>query len=66
MVDASIVGYVKGHEEFFIGQVPYLFDTLEDAARIYNSEVFAPLYERLRKEKGSAPWPLPGTSKDDA
>jgi tripartite ATP-independent transporter DctP family solute receptor len=52
LVDISLVGYLKGHEDFFIGQVPYLFNSVEDARRIYNSEVFAPVYEKLRKEKG--------------
>jgi TRAP-type transport system periplasmic protein len=52
VVDASLGGYIKGHEELFVGQVPYLYDSLEDAARIYNSEIYVPLTERLRKEKG--------------
>ena len=51
-VEITLLGYLKGHEEFFVGQVPYLFDTVEDARRIYNSEAYAPLFERVRKEKG--------------
>jgi len=52
MIDISLLGYIKGQEGFFIGQVPYLFNTVEDARRIYNSDVFAPIYEKLRNEKG--------------
>lgn len=51
-VDISLVGYLKGHEDFFVGQVPFLFDTVDDARRIYNSDLYTPLYEKLRKEKG--------------
>lgn len=52
VLDASLGGFMKGHEEFFIGQLPYLFNSLADADRIYNSDVFAPMYERLRQDKG--------------
>lgn len=52
MVDISLLGYQKGHEEFFVGQVPYLFKSQDWARRIYNSELFAPFYDRLREEKG--------------
>ncbi len=51
-IEISLVGYLKGHEEFFVGQVPYLFDKVEDARRIYNSDLYTPFYERVRKEKG--------------
>jgi TRAP-type C4-dicarboxylate transport system substrate-binding protein len=51
-VDITLLGYLKGHEEFFLGQVPYLFNSVEDARRIYNSEIYAPLLEKVRKEKG--------------
>lgn len=52
IIDITLLGYLKGHEEFFVGWVPYLYDSVEDARRIYNSELYAPLYERVRKEKG--------------
>ncbi len=52
VLDASMAGEMKGHEEFFIGQLPYLFSSLAEADRIYNSEIFAPMYERLRQDKG--------------
>lgn len=51
-VDVSLLGYVDGHEEFFVGQVPYLFESQDAARKVYNSDVFAPMYERLREEKG--------------
>lgn len=52
MIDITTTSYLKGHEEFQVGCVPYLFDSPEDARRIYNSDVYAPFYERVRKEKG--------------
>ncbi len=51
-VEITLLGYLKGHEEFFVGQVPYLFDTVEDARRIYNSGLYAPMCEKVRVEKG--------------
>ena len=51
-VDITLIGYIKGQEAFFIGQVPYLFKTAESALKLYNTELFAPLYEKLSKEKG--------------
>jgi tripartite ATP-independent transporter DctP family solute receptor len=52
MLDVSLLGYQKGHEEFFVGQVPFLFKTQEGARRVMNSPLFADMYERLRAEKG--------------
>ena len=52
MVDISLLGYQKGHEEFFIGQVPFLFKSQEWARKVYNSDLFQPFYDRLRDEKG--------------
>lgn len=52
ILSASLIGYLKGHEEFFIGQLPYLFNSNADARRIYRSEIFDPLYDKLVKEKG--------------
>jgi len=52
VIDVNMAGYIKGQEAFFVGQVPYLFKSLEDAQRIYNSDLFKPLFEKLRKEKG--------------
>ena len=51
-VDITLLGYLKGHEDFLIGQVPYLFNSQEDANRIYASDLFQPLYDKLIKDKG--------------
>jgi tripartite ATP-independent transporter DctP family solute receptor len=52
LTDSGLAGSIKGNEAFFVGQVPYLFNSLEDCVRIYNSEIYAPLYERLLKVNG--------------
>jgi TRAP-type transport system periplasmic protein len=52
VIDVNMAGYIKGHEAFFIGQVPYLFKSLNDAERIYNSDLFKPLFDKLREDKG--------------
>jgi TRAP-type C4-dicarboxylate transport system substrate-binding protein len=52
VIDSGLAGYIKGHEAFFVGQVPYLFNSLEECQRIYNSEIYAPLYDHLLKDKG--------------
>ena len=52
VIDVNMAGYIKGHEAFFIGQVPYLFNSLDDAERIYNSDLFKPLFDKLREDKG--------------
>ena len=52
VIDVNMAGYIKGQQAFFIGQVPYLFKSLDEAQRIYNSDLFKPLFEKLRTEKG--------------
>lgn len=52
VIDSGLAGYIKGHEAFFVGQVPYLFNSLAECERMYNSEIYAPLYDRLLKDKG--------------
>ena len=51
-IDCTLAGEMKGHEAFYVGQLPYLFNSLGEADRIYNSELFAPIYEKLRQDKG--------------
>ena len=52
MLDVSLLGYQKGHEEFFVGQVPFLFKNQAHARRAYNSDLFDDMYARLREQKG--------------
>lgn len=52
MLDVSLLGYQKGHEEFFVGQVPFLFKSQAHARRAYNSQLFDEMYKRLREQKG--------------
>ena len=52
MLDVSLLGYQKGHEEFFVGQVPFLFKNQVHARRAYNSDLFDDMYARLREQKG--------------
>lgn len=52
LLDVSLLGYQEGHEEFFVGQVPFLFKTQEAVRKVFNSDLFAPMYDRIREEKG--------------
>lgn len=52
LLDVSLLGYQQGHEEFFVGQVPFLFKSQEAVSKVFNSDLFAEMYERIRAEKG--------------
>ena len=52
LLDVSLLGYQQGHEEFFVGQVPFLFQTQEAVSEVFNSDLFADMYDRIREEKG--------------
>lgn len=52
LLDVSLLGYQQGHEEFFVGQVPFLFKSQEAVGKVFNSELFAGMYDRIREEKG--------------
>lgn len=52
LLDVSLLGYQQGHEEFFVGQVPFLFKTQEAVSKVFNSDLFADMYDRIREEKG--------------
>lgn len=52
LLDVSLLGYQQGHEEFFVGQVPFLFKSQEAVSKVFNSDLFADMYDRIREEKG--------------
>lgn len=52
LLDVSLLGYQQGHEEFFVGQVPFLFKSQAAVSKVFNSDLFADMYDRIREEKG--------------
>ena len=63
VIDVNMAGYIKGQQAFFIGQVPYLFKSLDEAQRIYNSDLFKPLSRNCARKKASTWWRPRATSR---